>query len=56
MKSSKAQHLTPRRIQLLVLLVLLAQADAAFCSGIITNCTQADLQAALVDGGAATFA
>ena len=56
MKSSTPQHFTPRRIQFLVLLGLLAQADAAFCSGVITNCTQADLQAALVGGGAVTFA
>ena len=44
------------RSPLLVLAVVLAFARSAWGGGTITNCTQADLQAALIGGGAVSFA
>ena len=56
MKLPRLQDSNLRNTQLLILGGLLASAGAAFCGGVITNCTQADLHAALVGGGAVTFA
>ena len=54
MKSFSSRML-PARSLLLVLAAVLAFARSAWGGGTVTNCTQADLQAALVGGGAVSF-